>query len=207
MLPYKLTSTIVLLALTACASRYPLGIPEEQWQAMSTAQRLQAQEKHAELKRAEAERQAAEARAREAEAERQRAELETRRREARYGERVQCVLSNAEAYLGGKWRSIEPVALDLVQGMEISFNLAEPSGRTVSYRTPAYAYFDGQSVGLCRDADDDRRNPSTCARVLGTFADYRRGFELRIDAQRFLRGRMRCDLVPAQDMPRRRDYR
>lgn len=204
---FKLITTLLLFALAGCAASYPLGIPESQWQTMSTEQRFQAQQKQAELDRAAAEQRAADARAREAEAVRQTAELDARRRDAKYGDRVQCVFSDAEAHLGGKWRSIEPVALDLVRGMEVALNLTEPSSHRVSYRTPAYARFDGQTLSLCRDADNDRRNQSACVRVLGTFADYRRGIDHHIDSANFLRGRLHCDLAPAQGMPGGHNHR
>lgn len=143
-------------ALTACAPRHPLGIPDEQWQTLSMEQRLQAHDKQATLDRAEDERRAAKARAREAEAARQHAELEARRRSARYGERVQCVLGDAQVRLGGKWRDIEPVALDMVQGMAIPLPLSEPSGHTIRRQTAAYAHFDGQTISLCEGDGDDR---------------------------------------------------
>lgn len=196
-----------LISLVACAPRYPLGIPEAQWQNMSTEQRFQAQAKQAELDRAAQDARAADARAREAEAARQQAELEIRRRDARYGERLQCILSDAEAHLGGRWRGVEPVAMDLVLGMRLAFDLAESSSHTVHSRTPFYAEFDGQTISLCRDARDAGRNPNACTRVLGTLADYRRGIDQRVDTARFLRARIRCDLVPEQGMTRRHDYR
>lgn len=204
---FKLISMLIFFVLVGCTASHPLGIPDTQWQDMNTEQRLQAQQKQAELDRAAEQQRAADARAREAEAIRQTAELEARRRDARYGERVQCVFSDAEAHLGGKWRNVEPVAMDLVQGMEVAFNLVEPSGHTMRYRTVAYARFDGQTLSLCRDAGNDRRNPSACVRVLGTFADYRRGIDQRIDSERYLRGRLRCDLAPAQGAPGLHDYR
>lgn len=204
---FKLISMLIFFALAGCAASYPLGIPESQWQTMSTEQRFQAQQKQAELDRAAAEQQAAEAKAREAAAVKQTLELETRRRDANYGERVQCVFSEAEAHLGGKWRSMESLAMDLVQGMEVALNLTETSGRTMRYRTVAYARFDGQTLSLCRDADSDRRNQSACIRVLGTFADYRRGINQRIDSERYLRGRLRCDLAPTQGMQPEKHYR
>ncbi|GAB1394865.1 hypothetical protein MASR1M60_30290 [Rhodocyclaceae bacterium] len=132
---------------------------------------------------------------------RQRAELETRRRSVRYGERVQCVLGDAQARLGGKWRDIEPVALDLVQDMTIPFPLSEPSGHTVRRQTPAYARFDGQTIFLCQGDGDDRGDSGSCVRLLGTHADYRRGIDQRIDSANFLRGRLRCDLVPTPGIP------
>jgi len=198
---------IFFFVLAGCAASYPLGIPESQWLAMSTEQRFQAQQKQAELDRATEEQRAADARAREAEAVKQAAKLEARRRDAKYGERVQCVFSDAEAHLGGKWRSIEPVALDLVNGMEVALSLVEPSGHKTRHRTMAYARFDGQTLSLCRDADHDRRNPSSCLRILGTFADYRRGIDQRINSERYLRGHLRCDLAPARGASGLHDYR
>lgn len=191
----------VMFALAACGPRYPLGIDETHWQTMSAEDRIRAHEQQASLDQAAAERRAAEARAREAEAQHRQAALAQARRDARYGERVQCVLADAEARLGGKWRRVEPVALDLVQGVPLPFDLTEPSDRT-RYRSPAHARFDGQTVTLCRgEAGRERRDDRDCARMLGTQADYRRGMEARIDAPNFLRGHLRCELVPVAGGP------
>jgi hypothetical protein len=197
----KLMIGFTALFLAACGTRHPLGIAEDQWQAMSTEQRLQAQEKQADLDRAADERRTVEARAREAEAARKQAELESQRRNARYGERLQCVLNDAEAQLFGKWRPIQPLALDLVKGANITLELVDASGHAVRYRTVAHAAFDGQTLSLCRDADDERRNLNFCLRVLGTFAGFQRGIHRRVDAERFLRGHLRCDLAPGPGMP------
>ncbi len=199
---FRTVSWLVLLTLSACGTRYPLGIPEDQWLTMTTEQRLQAQQKQSERDRAADERSAADARAREAEAARQRVELEVRRRQARYGERVQCILSDAQARLGGKMRSIEPVALDVVQGTFAEVNLSEPTGQTVHYRTPGFATFDGQTLSICQNANDDPSRAGSCVRILGTFADYRRGISQHIDNPRFLQGRLRCDLMPTQGLTR-----
>lgn len=191
----------VMFALAACGPRYPLGIDEALWQTMSAEDRIRAHEQQALLDRAAAERRAAEARAREAEAQHRQAVLAQARRDARYGERVQCVLADAEARLGGKWRRVEPVALDLVQGVPLPFDLTEPSGR-IRYRSPVHAKFDGQTVILCRgEVGRERSDDRDCARMLGTQADYRRGMEAYINAPNFLRGHLRCDLVPVAGGP------
>ncbi|AGX87740.1 hypothetical protein [Candidatus Symbiobacter mobilis] len=183
---------LTCMALAACAPHHPLGIADDHWQALSNEQRLQAYGEQAAIDRAENERQAAEARASEAEALRKNAELAERRRVARDGERVQCVLGDAEASIGNRWRKIEPVALDLVLGLRVPLTLIEPADRSIRRRMAANATFDGQIVSLCPgdSADDD---PGNCVRMLGTYGDYRRGIDQRIDSSHFLRGRLRCE--------------
>lgn len=193
---FFLSMPLALLILSACGARHPLGISDDQWQTLSTEQRLQAHDKQASLDRAADERRAAEARAKEAKAAQQQVELDARRRTASYGERMQCILGDAQARLGGKWREVEPVALDLVQGMDIPLPLAEPASHSIRRQTAAYAHFDGQTIFLCQGAGDTRDDRETCMRVLDTHADYRRGIDQRIDSPNFLRGRLRCDLVP-----------
>lgn len=193
-----------LLLLTACATRHPLGMDEAQWQALSAEQRLAAQVQQAELERAAQERRAAEARAREAEAQRRQAELDERRRTAVYGERVQCIVDPAEAYLGGKWRSIEALAVDLVQGTPVDVTLHSNDHRSLRYRASAQARFDGLTVSLCQGTGSAGSAASHCAGVSGTQADYRRGLTRRIDAKRFLRGQLRCDLVATGQPPYRK---
>src|SRR5690554_5204036 len=108
----------LILALAGCATRYPLDIPEAQWEAMTLAQQQQARVEQAALDRARAEQRAAEARARQEEAERARLALETRRQEAGRGERVQCVL-DGEFRSGSRWVAMSPVGIDAVTGMVV----------------------------------------------------------------------------------------
>ena len=191
-----LCGLLAVLWLSGCAPRHPLGIPDEQWQTMSLEQQLQARERQAELDRARAEQRAKEAQAREAEAARQLAELEQQRRDARYGERVQCVLSSAEARLNRQWRPVEPLALDLVRGFELPFELQQSDGRPISHRGRGYALFDGQIVTLCPQSGQHASRPVACLRLLGTLRDYHSGLDQTLAAPDFLRGRLRCHLVP-----------
>lgn len=192
-----LVLSLSLLLITACGPYHPLGIDDAQWQNLSAEQRLAAQLQQAELDRAREARRAAEAHAREAEAQRHRAELETRRREAAYGDRVQCILDEAEARLGGQWRSIEPVAMDLVRDFAIDLSLTSLSQRNLRHRSNAHAHFDGLTVSICEGPSRSAPLRSHCAQLRGTHADYHRGLSATIEAERFLRGQLRCDLVPA----------
>ncbi|MGL6355733.1 hypothetical protein ACSZMT_18810 [Aeromonas veronii] len=108
--PYLICVPCALL-LTACAS-YPLGMSEAQWLALSPEQQYDAQLKQAELDRQREARRLAEQQAREQALKEQQAQLELARENAKYGERVQCVLQNSELYFNkngeraSPWRSI-----------------------------------------------------------------------------------------------------
>lgn len=180
--------------LTGCSS-YPLGMAEAEWLRLTPEQQLQAREKQLEHDRLAEQRRKAEADARQLEAQRQTAELQARRQDARYGERLQCVLQPAQAWLNRQWRPVEPLALDLVAGYEQALVLQEADRRTVRYSGRAFARFDGQQLTLCQQPQV-QRHPGRCVRELGTFADYRRGIHREVEADQFLRGRLRCSLVP-----------
>ncbi|ELL1563293.1 TPA: hypothetical protein PX804_001238 [Vibrio cholerae] len=108
--PY-LSSVVYALLLSACAS-YPLGMSEAQWLALTPEQQYDAQLKQAELDRQREARRLAEQQAREQALKEQQAQLELVRENAKYGERVQCVLQNSELYFNkngvqaSPWRSI-----------------------------------------------------------------------------------------------------
>lgn len=181
-----LLASCVLLA--ACGPRYPLGIPEAQWMGMSATERQQARLKQAEVDRAEAEARRQEAAAREAEAAARAAELSHARATAGPGERVQCVLDRAELHYGGEWRHAEPLGLDLVAGMPITFTM---EARDAHYRTRSgTASFDGMEVRLCRQYRHD-----DCARLVATQGDLRQGKTRTVKAADFLRGRLHCELA------------
>ena len=184
-----LTAMLALL-LAGCAARYPLAIPEAQWEAMTPAEQHQAREQQAALDRTRAEQRAAEARAREEEARRERLALEVRRQQAPFGERVQCVLEG-ELRAGGSWRPLAPAGIDAVTGMTVPVALTTRDGR---YRQTAHATFDGQTLSLCRSEHELARQGADCARLVGTQRDYARGLASRVETERFLRGPLRCDL-------------
>jgi predicted small lipoprotein YifL len=193
----------LMLGLLSCGTKYPLDIPEEKWASMTRQEQLRAREKQAELELAREKRRAAEAKAREAEAIKWLKDKEASRKQARYGERIQCVLTKAEAYIWGEWRRIEPVALDIVKGMVLEFELSEANDNGLNFQQKAYAGFDGQTLSLCPEKDQVQRNDPSCARVLGTFEQYAKGIKSKIGVQDFLRGRIRCDLAPGKGMPER----
>ncbi|MBK1691984.1 LptM family lipoprotein [Ectothiorhodospira mobilis] len=203
-LPALLASLWIAVLLSGCANRYPLDIPEEQWETMTSEQRLEARRQQAALDQARAEQRTAQARAREEEAARRRAELEVRRQEAGFGERVQCVLSHARAHLGGSWQSVQPLALDVVQGMEVGFEIQAVEDDWVRWQDKGYAHFDGTRLTLCPRPDQYQDHAAACAQLVGTTNDYRRGLRGQVEGHRFLRGRLRCDLHPASAVLHRR---
>lgn len=184
---FKLICLVLLLAgLSGCATRYPLGIPEEQWVLLTTQQQLNARSQQATLDQASQARREAEARAREAEAIKATAELEQRRRDAGYGERVQCILESAEGYIRGRWEPMRPLAMDLVSGYPEELALSDKRNR---YQQSLYAEFDGQVVRLCRSTYE-------CAEMAATRQQLHRGVSRYLEQDRLLRGTLYCDLVP-----------
>ncbi|HGF7509081.1 hypothetical protein ABUS74_06595 [Vibrio cholerae] len=177
--PY-LSSVVYALLLSACAS-YPLGMSEAQWLALTPEQQYDAQLKQAELDRQREARLLAE----------QQAQLELARENAKYGERVQCVLQNSELYFNKKWRASEPLALDLLANQPAqAVKQSTADGR---YGFTLYAQFDGQTLSLCRHENSRRQE---CALMLGTFNDYHRGMRQTIQQDNWLRGQLRWQFVP-----------
>jgi hypothetical protein len=193
--PIRSMVAMFLFFWLAACSTYPLGMSEAEWLELTPEQRLQVREKQLEHDRLNEQRRLAEAAARREEARQQAAELETRRQQARYGERLQCVLQPAEAWLNRKWREIEPLAFDLLVGHEQALPLQDADRRGVRYSSRAFARFDGQQLMLCQQPHEPRQR-GRCLRELGTFNDYRRGIQREVEVDQFLRGRLRCSLVP-----------
>ncbi len=190
---YKpLLVVLLMIFLAGCGSRYPLNIPEEQWVLMTPEQQFDARAQQAALDQAAHERRLAEARAREAQALERAAELEQRRRDASYGERVQCIIDPAEAYIRGRWEEVRPVAMDLVTGFQDEITVNDRRGRS---SISLFARFDGQVVSVCRRSMGAHR-PQDCAEIVATRNQFQRGVTQRIEQDRLIKGRMYCDLVP-----------
>ena len=195
-----LLAAALVVLLAGCAFN-PLGISDEAWAAMSEAQRHEARLQQAELDRARAEQRAAEARLREAEVAREAQLLEQRRRDARPGERLQCVIDPVEGRLGGKWRTADPVLIDVVTGIDTRFTIDEDRRRS-RYSAHGHARFDGRTLLICPEPPDSRHARSACARVVGNRSDFRSSIQQPIEVSRLLRGQLRCD--PYHHRSRRR---
>ncbi|SEP18820.1 hypothetical protein [Aquisalimonas asiatica] len=178
------TLSIALLAGCATTS-HPLGMTEDEWARLSPEQQLDARQHQAELDQEE--------RARRAEAARLAAEqerLEQDRREARLrdagpGEVVHCVLQDAEGYLGGDWRTAEPVGFAVLRGDTKVIDIPEIDRST--RRVQAEARYNGAQVELCRP------NRNTCTTLAATPNQLQRGVERHIDLERVARGTLYCD--------------
>lgn len=178
----------VLFALSACATN-PLGINDEDWERMPLEERQRAYERQAEIDLARAERQAAEARVREAEALQEAARREELRQRALYGDRVQCVIRDGEGYLGANWRRIEALGFEAIRGIHTEFEMIEHSGSRTRRIGSGFAFFDGITLRLCRTS-----SAQGCTGLAATTRELERGLELRVDADRLLRGTMFCAL-------------
>jgi len=172
------------LALSGCTI-YPLNMSEAEWQRLTTAQQLEARKQQAEIDQVERQRQAEMARLAAEREQREEALRRERLRNAAPGEVVQCVLQNAEGYLGGKWRKTAPTGFTVVRGFSEHVVIAQEGeyGRTVAIE----AHFEGARVELCRP---DRRE---CASLAATQNQLRRGVTRTIQLNRTIRGELYCD--------------
>jgi hypothetical protein len=194
-----ISAFLLLLLPLACGPRHPLGIPDEQWKGMTSEEQIQARHRQAELNRAAAEERAAQARLQAAEAEARKAELEAMRRNAAFGDRVQCVLDQAQVRMHRDWNPVNMVGFDLVKGIEESFTMEITAGKLSRMPVDGHARFDGQSIILCRFPDEDDFHPDYCARLVGTRRELQQGLDGFVTAPDFLRGRLRCDLPPSDE--------
>lgn len=189
---------VMAAGLVACGPYHPLGISDDEWQTLSSEQRMQARSKQVEIDKAKAAERAEKARLRAEEQARQDALVAERRANPQFGERVQCVLSSAEAKISSKWREIEPIALDLVVGETVAFQAQHLRDGRTRYSRNGYASFDGQRVSLCRHENSSVQS-SQCAGLLATSRQFDKGVSQKIDSPDFVRGQLRCDLVTPRD--------
>ncbi|RFA30809.1 hypothetical protein CAI21_04710 [Alkalilimnicola ehrlichii] len=188
---------LLVLVVAACTTRYPLGMSESEWLSLSPEQQIDAREREERLNLEAAQQRAEQARQR-AEAERREQEaLEQRRREAGFGERIQCVLDGAQVRAGSRWEEAHPLGLDLIVGETADFRILERGSATRG--GSGQASFDGQLVELC-----DRAGRH-CEVIAGTSRDFQRGVRRQLEIDGLLRGELRCELAePLPQTGRRR---
>lgn len=110
----------VMIGLTACATRYPMGLSREQWDALPPGQQAEYQAKQYQIdadnqaRAEEARRQAAMQRAEQARLETER--LRQAYATARYGDIVTVSVQGGTLSYAGKRYPYEPVGFDLIKG-------------------------------------------------------------------------------------------
>ncbi len=167
---------LLMAVLASACSYYPLGISEQQWQAMTADQRHEAYMEQSRQNDAERERMLRLQQTQLVLQEQQRRERELQLEQAGPGQVLQCVLDQVEADFGkNKWRKANPVALELLQGEQQALVLerADKNHQQLVLR----ARFEPMQLRLC-----DR---NSCASVVGTRTDFQRGRWQPVTAKTF----------------------
>src|SRR3990172_11378521 len=154
---YILLSLILIVLVYGCNNRFPLGLKEEQWQALSpqqqaayTTKQYQIDEERRKMQEEywrQQEREAAEA-----------ARLERERimqlyKNTRYGDIIQVNISNGSIAFIGERKGYEPLSFDLVRGerKRISFY---HHGKHITHSTDIWGAYDNNAFYF--DVGDDR---------------------------------------------------
>ncbi|MCH8502569.1 MAG: hypothetical protein LAT77_11750 [Aliidiomarina sp.] len=173
---------VMMTALLWACSSNPLGMSDDEWDALTPEQKLEARQEQARLEQRRRELASIEERARQEQEHKERELLQQRLATARYGEIVQCMMPDPLGHLSSGWRQAEPLAFTAVIGFEVPVTVERKDRPTQTIT--GEASFDGQTLRICRHGE--------CARIVGLEADYRDGYQQSIDIRRFVQGEIRC---------------
>lgn len=188
------SSLFLLCFLTGCVATHPLHISDQDWQYMSSSDQFKAYEKQADIDRSRSVLRAEEKRVEAALLLKRQEQLMILKKNARYGDLVECILEPLEVRYSRKWKESRPVAFSLVRGEVKSLDFNDQKGR---YRTTAWVKFhdEGQTISICQ-RQSQTSGLSGCVDLLGTTKEYHRGISRKIQLDKFLRAGLRCDLQP-----------
>ena len=141
---------MIAILSTGCASRYPMGLTQQQWEALSPAQQAEYQAKQYAIdeqrRQAEAARRAEQARIA---AEAARAEQERVRQlyaNARYGDIVTVTVRGGSIAYSGKRYPYEPVSFDLVRGERKEIEFRGRGLQTIATSYEVHLTEDGNTI-------------------------------------------------------------
>lgn len=155
---YILFLLILLVLFEGCATRYPLGLKEEQWQALSQQQQAEYTTKQYQID--EERRKIQEEYGRQKEREEAEAiRLEKERilqlyRNARYGDIIQVNISGGSIAFTGKRESYEPLSFDLVRGERKRIPFYHHD-KHITYSTDIWVAYDNNAFYF--DVGDDQK--------------------------------------------------
>lgn len=173
---------IVICALVTACSFNPLGMSDEEWAALSPAQKLEARKVQNERDEAARVRRAEQAAQQAAE----KAKLVELRSSAPFGDVVQCAITNARGrFAKGKWYQAQPVSIEMHRSeseRRIDLVRQDPPSMT----TQLHMGFDGLNVKICRWRD------RYCDVLAGTESQFRRGITRQINVKKTVEGKLFC---------------
>jgi hypothetical protein len=176
-----IAASTLCIALTACMPRYPLGMSEAQWNAMTPSQQQAAIEKQAKKDAEQQRLQAIEAR-KQAEAEKKRrAELAALYNSGRMGDVIDCEISGGVADFYPGWKQIENVRFSLARSEIQEIEFREKGGRRTQ---DAFVGFDtrGDRIRVCRRANNISSGYG-CGEISGSYGDFERGISVSLNVE------------------------
>jgi len=177
-------SMLLLLAVTLLVgcSFNPLGMSDAEWESLTPTQQFEARKIQAERDEAARVRYAEQ----EAKAATEQAQLAELRRNAPFGDVVQCTITDAKGYFyKDKWRPAQPVSVEMYRNDPVhSVSLVRQDSSRSS--TDLSMSFDGLNVKACRGHSGD------CDVLAGTETQFRRGISRRIHVKKTVEGTLFC---------------
>lgn len=155
---YILFLLILLVLFEGCARRFPLGLKEEQWQALSPQQQAEYTAKQYQVDEERRKRQEEYGRQKERE-EAEATRLEKERilqlyRNARYGDIIQVNISGGSIVFIGERKGYESLSFDLVRGERKRIPFYHHD-RHVTYQTDIWVAYDNNAFYF--DVGDDQK--------------------------------------------------
>ena len=153
---YLLLLLVSLVLFEGCATRFPLGLKEEQWQALSPQQQAEYTARQYQIDEEQRKRQEEYERQKEREVA-EAVRLEKERilqlyRNARYGDIIQVNISGGSIAFIGKRESYEPLSFDLVRGERKRIPIYHHD-RQITYQTDIWVAYDNNAFYF--DVGDD----------------------------------------------------
>lgn len=186
--------TLLLSVIMAGCSSNPLGIDDDHWEMMSSAQKLEAHKVQAEVEK-EQQRAATARYQAELEAQTERQKLrESIRKNAQYGDLIQCVLDPVYRYSNKGWLPLQGVSFELVRGESRALTLARVDNNK-DQTVYALAGMSGQQVQICQNYSK-AYGASTCFGLQATTREMAYGVGRYFEIKKELKGQLRCDLRP-----------
>jgi len=154
---YILLSLILIILVYGCATRFPLGLKEEQWQALSPQQQAEYTTKQYQIDEERRKTQEEYRRQKERE-EAEAIRLEKERilqlyRNARYGDIIQVNISDGSIAFNGERKGYEPLSFDLVRGERKRITFYH-HGKHITHSTDIWVAYDNNAFYF--DVGDDR---------------------------------------------------
>lgn len=189
----------LLLMLSACMSRYPLGFSESEWKSLTPQQQFDARKQQSGIDATKRKEKAAQKALKVKQEEQYKELIAYKHKHAVPGDILQCTLNNTVIDFKPGWQKIQKTAFSLVKGEHRDLKVRSLKKYKTVNLWLDYSK-DGLTLDICRfKSTNGYQKRKYCSSIVATAQQYQKGYSQNFVVKEYMKANVYCSLTPTSN--------